>query len=109
LDKIELDNVTDQQKKLFENSLLYIKAGRMDKAEQLLQDLLDQLNGKSYVVAYAFGVVNEAQGKYVEAKKIYAMADNLTIEPVDEINAAVTRIDQLISKREQAKKQMNAK
>jgi curli biogenesis system outer membrane secretion channel CsgG len=109
LDKIELDNVTDKQEKLFENSLLYIKAGRMDKAEQLLQELLDQVNGKSYVVAYAYGIVNEAQGKYEEAKKIYAMADNLTIEPVDEINAAVTRIDSLIYKREQAKRQINAK
>lgn len=109
LDKIELDNITDKQEKDFENSLKYIEAGRMDKAEKMLQGLLDQVDGKSYVIAYAFGVVNEAQGKFDEAKKIYAMADDLTVEPVDEINLAVTRIDRLISKREEAKKQMNAK
>ncbi|EDZ61489.1 conserved hypothetical protein [Sulfurimonas gotlandica GD1] len=75
----------------------------------MLQGLLDQVDGKSYVVAYAYGVVNEAQGKFDEAKKIYAMADGLTVEPVDEINLAVTRIDNMIAKREEAKKQMNAK
>ena len=75
----------------------------------MLQGLLDDLNGKSYVVAYVYGVVNEAQGKFDEAKKIYAMADDLTVKPVDEINAAMTRIDGLIAKREEAKMQMNAK
>ena len=109
IDKIELDNVTEKQEKTFENALAYIKAGRMDKSEKLLQGLLDDVNGKSYVVAYAFGVVNEARGKFDEAKKIYTMADDLTVEPVDEINMAITRIDKLIAKREEAKQQMNAK
>jgi len=109
LDKIELDNVTDKQKQTFKNSLEYIKAGRMNKAEKLLQGLLDDLNGKSYVVAYVYGVTKEAQGKFDEAKKIYTMADDLTVKPVDEINAAMTRIDGLIAKREEAKMQMNAK
>jgi len=109
LDKIELDSVTDRQEKTFETSLAYIKAGRMDKAEKMLQGLLDELDGKSYVVAFVFGVVKEAQGKLDEAKKVYMMADDLTIEPVDEINLALSRIDSSISKREEAKQQMNAK
>jgi tetratricopeptide (TPR) repeat protein len=109
IDKIELKDVTKEQEKTFEISLAYIKAGRMDKSEELLKGLLDQVDGKSYVVAYAYGVVNEAQGKFDEAKKIYALADGLTVEPVDEINLAVTRIDNMIAKREEAKKQMNAK
>ncbi len=109
LDKIELENVTEKQEKTFETSLAYIKAGRMGKAEKILQGLLDEVDGKSYVIAYVFGVVNEAQGKFDEAKKIYTMADDLTVEPVDEINLAITRIDRLIEKREEAKQQMNAK
>jgi len=109
LEDIELKNVTDKQEKTFENALAYIKAGRMDKAEKMLQGLLDELDGKSYVVAYVFGVVKEARGKLDEAKKIYSMADDLTVEPVDEINLAMTRIDNSIAKREEAKKQMNAK
>ena len=79
------------------------------KAEKLLQGLLDSVNGKSYVVAYDFGVVNEAQGKFEKAKKMYAMADSLTLEPVEEINTAILRIDNLISKSAEAKQQINAK
>jgi len=109
LDKIELKEVTKQQEKTFENALAYIKAGRMDKAEAMLQGLLDELNGKSYVVAFVYGVVQEAQGKLDDAKKMYAMADGLTVEPVEEINLALGRIDRSIAKREEAKKQMNAK
>jgi curli biogenesis system outer membrane secretion channel CsgG len=109
IDSIELDSITDRQEQTFENALAYIKAGRMEKAEKILQGLMDKVNGKSYVVAYAYGVVNEAQGKFDEAKKLYEMADDLTIEPVDEINSAMSRIDGLIDKREEAKQQMNAK
>ncbi|MBL0707585.1 MAG: hypothetical protein JJW00_00880 [Sulfurimonas sp.] len=109
LENIELENVTDKQEKTFETSLAYIKAGRMDKAEKLLRGLLDELDGRSYVVAYVYGVVNEAQGKFEQAKKMYAMADDLAGKPVDEINIAITRIDRLIEKRNEAKQQMNAK
>ncbi|MBU0720066.1 CsgG/HfaB family protein [bacterium] len=109
IEKIELEDVTDAQEQQFENSLAYIKAGRMDKAGQMLSELMDQFDGKSYVVAYVNGVVNEAEGKFDEAKKLYAMADQLTVEPVDEINSAMNRIDSMIAKREEARQQMNAK
>ena len=109
LEDIELDDVSDTHENVFENSLAYIKAGRLNKAEILLEKLLDELDGKSYVVAYVLGVVYEARGKYEEAKKIYVLADNLTVEPVDEINLALSRIDRMISKREEAREQMNAK
>lgn len=109
LDSIELEGKTDRQVKIFENALEYIKAGRMEKARKMLQGLLDDFNGKSYVVAYDYGVVNEAQGQFDEAKKYYMMADELTIEPIDEINTAVRRIDTLIAKRDEARKQMGVK
>ena len=106
-EEIELETATDKQKKNLEVSLQYVKAGRMDKAKKILVKLLDELKGQSYAVAYDLGVVNEATGKFDEAKKLYTMADELTVEPVDEINLAMTRIDALIAKRDEAQKQMN--
>ena len=81
----------------------------MDKAEKLLQGLLDELNGRSYVVAYVYGVVNESRGNLDKAKKMYVMADDLTVEPIEEINLALVRIEKLIAKRQEIKKQNNAK
>ena len=108
LEDIEID-VTSTQKKRFESSLEYIKASRMDKAYKILQQLLDEVDGKSYVIAYDLGVVNEAQGKLQDAKKLYTMADDLTNKPIEEINAALVRIDNLIAKNKEVKVQMNAK
>lgn len=109
LEKLEMKKTTSEQDEQFENSLAYIKANRLDKAEELLRRLMDEFDGKSYVVAYNLGVVNEANGKYDDAKKYYSMADTLTIKPVDELNLAINRIDKLISKREKAEKQISSK
>jgi len=109
LDTIELDSATDAQNKKFEAALGYIKAARYDKAKKLLSSLMDEFDGKSYVVAYVYGVVFEATGDFNKAKEIYTIADNDTVEPVSEINLAMNRIDSLIAKREEAKKQMNAR
>ena len=109
LDSIELENVTDAQNKKFEIALEYIKAARYDKAKKLLGELMKDLDGRSYSVAYVLGVVNEATGDFDKAKELYTIADDLTVEPVDEINLAMNRIDRLIEKRDEARKQMNAK
>ncbi len=109
LDKIELDDVTDMQENNFENSLAYIEDGRMDKAENLLQNLIDNFDGQSYVVAYVLGVTQEAQGKLYDAKRAYILADDMSNESVDEINSALVRIKNLITKRDEAIKQIDAK
>lgn len=109
LDKIELSGVTSSQKAMFDSSLKYIEAGRMDKAKSLLQTLLDDLDGKSYVVAFVYGVVLEAEGNLGDAKKAYMMADDLTIEPVEEIDLAIKRIEDSIQSKQMAKRQINAK
>ncbi len=106
LDSIEFE-VEDAQAATLEGALGYIKGGRMDKAESIMSKLNDQLNGKSYVVAYDLGVVKEAQGKLAESKKMYAMADELSLQPVPEINEAVLRIEKLIAKRSKAQAQIN--
>jgi len=98
LDDGDLD-YSSEQKKLLEVSLTYIEQGRFDKAEQLLINLIDSTRSQSYVAFYNLGVVKEAEGKYLEAKEYYQNADNLMIEPVQEISAAVLRINSLISKR----------
>ena len=109
LDEIELDDVSDAQEDVFEASLEYIKPGRMDKAKRMLEKLFSELDEKSYVVAYVLGVVNEAQGSFDRAKVLYTISDDLSKEPVDEINRAILRIDNLIAKRDEARRQMNAK
>jgi len=98
---------SDAQEKLLKNSLIYIKQGRYDKAEKLLGQLVDSTNEKSYVPFYNLGVIKEAQGKYVEAKEYYADADNLMIDPVEEINRAVVRINSLIIKHKKTMEQLN--
>ena len=98
---------TDQEEQLLEVSLKYIEQGRYDKAEKLLIDLVDATAQKSYVPFYNLGVIKEAQGNYEEAKEYYGYADNLMVEPVEEINNAVVRIENLIAKRQQTMEQIN--
>jgi tetratricopeptide (TPR) repeat protein len=98
---------SDKQEKLLEVSLKYIEQGRFDKAEKFLLALVDSTGGKSYVAFYNLGVIKEAQGKYDEAKEFYEYADNLMVEPVEEINAAMVRINSLIEKRKKSMEQLN--
>ena len=78
----------------------------MDRAEPLMSELNDELEGASYVVNYDLGVMKEAAANYVEAKKLYETADSLTAEPVEEINMAMVRIDALIVKQKEAESQI---
>lgn len=106
LDDPDLD-YTSKQEKTLEVAIDYIEAGRLDKAERLLGTLLTSTHNRSYVAAYNLGVVKEAQGELEDAKRLYLMADELLQEPVDEINQAVVRIDQVILKREKALSQIS--
>jgi len=105
LEEADLD-YNDEQERLFEVSLAYIEQRRYDKAEQFLGELIDATASKSYVAFYNLGVVKEAQGEYEEAKEYYQYADNLMIEPVEEINRAVVRIEKLIAKHNKTKEQI---
>ena len=96
----------DRQEKLLSVSLEYIKQGRYDKAERFLVDLIDSTAEKSFVPFYNLGVIKEAEGKYAEAKDYYEHADHLMIEPVEEINLAVNRINSLIAKRNKTRNQL---
>ncbi len=97
----------ERQEKLLEVALQYIEQRRYDKAEQLLTELVDATAQKSYVPFYNLGVLKEAQGNYKEAKEYYGYADHLMVEPVEEINQAVVRIDNLIEKRKRGMEQIN--
>ena len=97
---------TDRQEKLLSVSLEYIKQGRYDKAEKFLIELIDSTAEKSFVPFYNLGVIKEAEGKYDEAKEYYNDADNLMVEPVEEINLAVNRINRLIAKRNKTRSQL---
>jgi len=101
LDDPDLD-YTEKQAKTLEVAIDYIEAGRLDKAGRLLGTLLTSTQNQSYVAAYNLGVVKEAQGNLEDAKRLYLMADQLQQEPIEEINKAVVRIDQVMLKREKA-------
>ena len=98
---------TDKQEELLEVSLEYIEKRRYNKAEGLLKRLVDATDSQSYVPFYNLGVISEARGKYNEAKEYYSYADNLMVQPVDEINEAVVRIDRLIAKRVKTRQQIS--
>ncbi|MCJ7766500.1 MAG: CsgG/HfaB family protein, partial [Thiovulaceae bacterium] len=89
---------SDQQKKLLENALLYIGQYRYDKAEELLRRLTESTASQSYVPFYNIGVIYEVRGNFLEAQHYYRAADELTLQPVEEINKAVIRIQHLIAK-----------
>jgi len=105
LEEPDLD-YSDKQEQLLEVSLEYIEQSRFDKAERFLFDLIDSTNSQSYVAFYNLGVIKEAEGNYVEAKEYYENADNLMVEPVQEINIALIRIDSLIEKRQRTQAQL---
>ncbi len=105
LEKPDID-YNKQDEKLLDVSLEYIKQNRFDKAERFLIDLVDATQQKSYVPFYNLGVIKEAQGAYSEAQKYYKMADDLVVEPVEEINGAYVRIQNLIQKSNMAKEQI---
>ena len=97
---------TDLQERLLENALLYIEQSRYDKAEQLLSRLIESTDSQSYVALYDLGVIYEARGDFIEAQHYYDGADKLTIEPVEEINLAVNRIQRLIRNEKTAQAQI---
>jgi len=88
---------TDKQEQLLEYSLEHISDNRLDKAEQLLSELLGSTNDKCYVAAYNLGVVKETQGDYKLARQLYELADSLTIKPNKTISNAVMRIKKQIN------------
>jgi len=106
LDSPDLD-YTEREESLLKNGLQYFTQQRLNKAEQLLSELLTSTQFKSYVAAYNLGVVNEAKGDLAKAAEYYTLADRLQIEPIDEINQAVIRIQNSLVKNKQAQGQVN--
>ncbi|MDA3945132.1 MAG: hypothetical protein PF439_00420 [Helicobacteraceae bacterium] len=97
---------SDYQEKLLDNALLYIEQSRYDKAEQLLRKLIESTAAQSYVPFYDIGLIYEARGDFIEAQHYYKAADELTVEPVEEINFTVSRIQALIDKEKIAQAQI---
>ena len=97
---------SEQQEKILENALIYIERQRYTKADDLLSRLLSETQERSFVAAYNLGVIKEVQGNLEEAKELYSLADNLSIEPVDEIDYAIGRISRSIKNRQVALEQI---
>jgi tetratricopeptide (TPR) repeat protein len=106
LEDADLD-YNEAQEKLLESSLEYIKQNRYDKAEKLLMELVDSTDRKSLVAFYNLGVVKEAQGEYVKAQEYYKMADDLMVEPIEEVSTAYNRIGSMIVNQVKSQEQMS--
>lgn len=91
----------------FESGVDFIKVGRMDRAEEILADLMDATQGKSYAVIYNYAVIMESQGKYEDAKNLYEQADRLTLSPEKNINVALGRIRKIISNHNKSMEQIS--
>lgn len=100
---------SNEQEKLLENSLLYIKQSRDDKAEALLRKLMETTNSQSYVPFYNLGVIYESRGLFNEAQEYYNQSDKLTVEPIEAISEAVVRIKGIIEKQKIALQQIAKK
>jgi tetratricopeptide (TPR) repeat protein len=109
LNNIKLKAATSNHKKTFDIALDYIKASRYDKAKKILEKLMKETDGNSYVISYTLGVIYEATGDLEKAKKFYNIADDKSMKSIDEINLAINRIDDSIEKANVAIKQINAK
>jgi len=106
LEDADLD-YTDKQEKLLEVALAYVEQKRYDKAQKFLIQLIDSTDQKSYVPFYNLGVLKEMDGDYISAKRYYKKADDLMVEPVEEINLALVRIDKLIQNNRVTKEQLS--
>lgn len=105
LDSEDID-YSDRESSLLSNGLKYIAHKRFDKADQLLTELVSSTQYKSYVAAYNLGVVKEAKGDLIQANKYYRLADKLQIEPIEEINRAIIRIQTALIKNKKAHHQV---
>jgi len=97
---------TDKQEQMLENAIKYIDYKRYEKSKRILSKLLESTNDKSYVAAYNLGVVQEIDGDLTKAKQLYLLADDLSQEPIEEINLAITRINKSIGDEIILKEQM---
>ncbi len=106
LDDPAMDYTREQSAQL-DSALAFMEAGRFDRAQSLLTQLLQSTGQRSYVAAYNLGVAHEAQGDLTAAQALYEMADARLAEPVEAVNAALIRIDQAIEKQALAQRQLH--
>jgi curli biogenesis system outer membrane secretion channel CsgG len=106
MDSVSSIDLTSKEKKLFENALIYLENGRTKKSEKLLDKLYTLTGENAFEVAYDLGVIKQSLGKYEEAKLLYTLADDHTIEPNKLIDKAILDIEDVILKQKEAHLQL---
>ncbi|MEA2017886.1 MAG: CsgG/HfaB family protein [Campylobacterota bacterium] len=99
---------TDEEEKLLENSLKLIELNHMEKANQLLKELVVSTKSQSSTALYNFGVTNEALGYLDTAYSLYKKAEKISMknEINEDIIFAVKRIKNSLTNRKKAMKQI---
>lgn len=108
IESVKEVELTKVQKMNFDIGLKYIKQNRYDKADKIFMKLFNETGNRSYSIAYNAGLMKEALGKIMEAREIYKIADNLMVEPVEEISEAMKRIEGSVADYKKAQEQLNA-
>jgi hypothetical protein len=97
-----------QQEELFDAALEFLKVHRYDKSLVLTNRLISSTQNKSYVALYLKALILEAQGELESALQFYNEADQLTMEPVEDIDTALSRVHINIQKFKKASSQVKS-
>lgn len=108
LDDEDID-FTKEQSKSFEMALELLKSGRIEKSNEILKKLNNDLQNKSYVVLYDLAMTEEALGNLYESYELYKKVEDVALSKnaiVKELSVAITRVKQNITEFEKAQKQL---
>lgn len=106
IEDVDSVDLTKRQEQLFENALEYIENGRTSKAETIFETLHTEVAERSFEIAYNLGVIKQSFGKYIQAKSLYQIADENTMQPNKLLDSAIINIDSLIKQEKIATSQL---
>jgi len=106
IEDIDSIDINDKQEDAFENAIEYIQNNRINRAEEIFEELNNQLNETSYEVTYNLGLVKQSLGKYEDAKSLFIISDKIVGKPNKLIDSAIVDINRLILQRKKANKQL---
>jgi len=101
---------TKEQSKQLEIALELIKNQRIEKANEILHLLNNELNNQSYTTLYNLAVTEESLGNLQKAYQLYQNGETLTLKKgkvIEEIAIALSRVKKSIDELEKANKQLN--
>ncbi|HIQ25670.1 MAG TPA: hypothetical protein EYH43_06795 [Persephonella sp.] len=101
--KEKIDKVSSKDKKIFKNSLSWLKSKDLNKACDIWEKLLKKYPN-NITLLYNLGVCYETKSNLKDAYKFYKKAYNLLSEPDEDVINALKRVENLLKKQHLLKK-----